>query len=72
MLLSEFRLHHVIQELRGNVRVFARVRPFLPCDGATDEAIPSIIPKSETSLKLVSILYNDNEFPNQIISASSN
>ena len=55
MLLSEFRLHNVIQELRGNVRVFVHFRPFLPGDGATDEAIPSIIPKSETSLKLVSI-----------------
>ena len=27
------RMHNVIQELRGNVRVFARVRPFLPGDG---------------------------------------
>lgn len=25
-------LHNQIQELRGNVRVFARVRPFLPSD----------------------------------------
>ena len=55
MLLSEFRLHNVIHELRGNVRVFARFWPFLLGDGGTDEAIPSIIPKSETSLKLVSI-----------------
>ena len=27
------KMHNVIQELRGNVRVFARVRPFLPGDG---------------------------------------
>jgi kinesin family protein C1 len=27
------KLHNLIQELRGNVRVFARVRPFLPSDG---------------------------------------
>lgn len=27
------QLHNKIQELRGNVRVFARVRPFLPSDG---------------------------------------
>jgi kinesin family member C1 len=26
------KLHNLIQELRGNVRVFARVRPFLPSD----------------------------------------
>eukprot|EP00605_Chrysophyceae_sp_TOSAG23-4_P001596 GSChrysophyteH1.ASY1.ANO1.1752.1 assembled CDS len=28
------KLHNTIQELRGNVRVFARVRPFLPSDAA--------------------------------------
>jgi len=27
------KLHNVIQELRGNVRVFARVRPYIPLDG---------------------------------------
>jgi kinesin family protein C1 len=27
------KMHNLIQELRGNVRVFARVRPFLPSDG---------------------------------------
>ena len=27
------KLHNLVQELRGNVRVFARVRPFLPSDG---------------------------------------
>jgi len=27
------RMHNLIQELRGNVRVFARIRPFLPKDG---------------------------------------
>ena len=27
------KMHNLIQELRGNVRVFARVRPFLPNDG---------------------------------------
>jgi kinesin family protein C1 len=27
------RLHNLVQELRGNIRVFARVRPFLPGDG---------------------------------------
>lgn len=26
-------LHNLVQELRGNIRVFARVRPFLPTDG---------------------------------------
>ncbi len=27
------KLHNLVQELRGNIRVFARVRPFLPGDG---------------------------------------
>ena len=27
------KLHNLVQELRGNVRVFARVRPYLPSDG---------------------------------------
>lgn len=37
------KLHNVIQELRGNVRVFARVRPFLPGDGLTPETSNSVI-----------------------------
>ena len=48
------RMHNTIQELRGNVRVFARVRPFLPDDGVSDDEEPHIFPKSETSLKIVS------------------
>ena len=33
------RLHNLVQELKGNIRVFARVRPLLPSDvsGANDE-----------------------------------
>ncbi|KAN0123623.1 hypothetical protein V8E52_002955 [Russula decolorans] len=33
------RLHNLVQELKGNVRVFARVRPLLPSDvsGTNDE-----------------------------------
>lgn len=50
------KLHNVIQELRGNVRVFARVRPFLPNDGvdASDGNTPdTIIPRSDnTSLRI--------------------
>jgi len=50
------RLHNVIQELRGNVRVFARIRPFLPDDKASDDDQPCILAKSETALKLVSFI----------------
>lgn len=31
--LARRKLHNLVQELRGNVRVYARVRPFLPNDG---------------------------------------
>jgi len=46
------KLHNTIQELRGNVRVFARVRPFLPSDavqssGGVSES--SIVPRSDGS-----------------------
>jgi chromosomal replication initiation ATPase DnaA len=30
------KLHNTIQELRGNVRVFARIRPFLPNDNESE------------------------------------
>ena len=48
------KMHNLIQELRGNVRVFARIRPFLPGDGCDDDTPPMCVPKSETALKLVS------------------
>jgi len=48
------KMHNLIQELRGNVRVFARIRPFLPGDGCSDDALPCIVPKSETSLNIES------------------
>jgi len=46
------RLHNLIQELRGNVRVFARVRPFLPGDNVPDHERACVTPISDTSLKL--------------------
>lgn len=47
-------MHNTIQELRGNVRVFARVRPFLPGDGGDNEHNEaSVIPTGTNSLKLV-------------------
>jgi len=43
------RIHNVIQDLRGNVRVFARVRPFLPSDGADSQCV---FPINENSLRI--------------------
>jgi kinesin family protein C1 len=38
-------MHTLIQELRGNVRVFARIRPYLPNDGKRndDNETPDIV-----------------------------
>lgn len=43
------KLHNLVQELRGNVRVFARVRPFLQNDGVdlTNPPQPTIDAKME-------------------------
>jgi len=56
------RMHNLIQELRGNVRVFARVRPFLPGDGVDDDAVSCVVPKSEASLKLMMDEKGSQEF----------
>jgi kinesin family protein C1 len=49
------KLFNVIQELRGNIRVFARVRPFLPNDfprGADQSSYPegAIIPRADLNV----------------------
>ena len=41
------KLHNTIQELRGNIRVFARVRPFLPGDGDDDARKPAVEPGAD-------------------------
>ena len=67
-------IHNTIQELRGNVRVFARVRPFLPNDGVPISTEPSIIIKNDNGLQLVNIcarlriLYNSTHCTNCIFS----
>jgi hypothetical protein len=50
-----YRLHNIIQELKGNIRVFARVRPFLPGDNADDNAEPAIRAMSDVALEIVSL-----------------
>jgi kinesin family protein C1 len=48
------RLHNLVQELRGNVRVFARVRPFLPNDQVDESvATPTVaVAQDGVSLKI--------------------
>jgi kinesin family protein C1 len=50
MKLERRKMFNVIQELRGNVRVFARVRPFLPSDGAAADAVSVVSPLDEFRL----------------------
>jgi kinesin family protein C1 len=44
------KMFNVIQELRGNVRVFARVRPYLPNDQSEADAVPVVTPLDEFRL----------------------
>mmetsp|Transcript_24932 Transcript_24932/g.52202 ORF Transcript_24932/g.52202 Transcript_24932/m.52202 type:complete len:1014 (-) Transcript_24932:390-3431(-) len=41
-------LHNRIQELRGNIRVYVRTRPFLPNDGAARNSSIDILPDGES------------------------
>ncbi|GMH76972.1 hypothetical protein TL16_g07252 [Triparma laevis f. inornata] len=56
------KMFNVIQELRGNVRVFARIRPFLPDDNVAAEALPSVVPRSEFALKVANEKGNEHKF----------
>ena len=42
------QMHNDIQELRGNIRVFVRTRPFLPGDKQTDESPIDVTPDGES------------------------
>jgi kinesin family member C1 len=42
------QMHNRIQELRGNIRVFVRTRPFLPNDGGESESAIDVSPGGES------------------------
>jgi kinesin family member C1 len=42
------RMHNCIQELRGNIRVFVRTRPFLPSDGTACDSAIDVSPDGES------------------------
>lgn len=47
------KMHNEIQELKGNIRVFARIRPFQPNDASAWDEQPCILPKAdECSLEI--------------------
>ncbi len=41
-------MHNAIQELRGNIRVYVRTRPFLPGDNQTDDSPVDVTPDGES------------------------
>jgi kinesin family protein C1 len=45
---SRRQMHNRIQELRGNIRVFVRTRPFLPSDGQSRECAVDVCPDGES------------------------
>jgi kinesin family protein C1 len=42
------QMHNAIQELRGNIRVFVRTRPFLPGDNQTSDSPVDVSPDGES------------------------
>jgi kinesin family member C1 len=42
------QMHNIIQELRGNIRVYVRTRPFLPGDKQNDESPVDVSPDGES------------------------
>lgn len=52
------KLHNQVQELKGNIRVFCRMRPTLPTDGEGEESEPAKIsfPDSDTDSKEVLVM----------------
>ena len=51
------KLHNTVQELKGNIRVFCRVRPILPSDLPEDAA------RSISSLSLITLSNPNNQTP---------
>eukprot|EP00590_Aulacoseira_subarctica_P009351 CAMPEP_0172421734 /NCGR_PEP_ID=MMETSP1064-20121228/7953_1 /TAXON_ID=202472 /ORGANISM="Aulacoseira subarctica , Strain CCAP 1002/5" /LENGTH=913 /DNA_ID=CAMNT_0013162273 /DNA_START=15 /DNA_END=2756 /DNA_ORIENTATION=+ len=64
-------MHNRIQELRGNIRVFVRTRPFLPADGASSESSIAVARDGQTiSIKDKSSKSQDFSF-DKVFSPSS-
>ena len=62
-------MHNIIQELRGNVRVFARIRPFLPDDGKQGEEseAPFVSHEGDAIVTVVSTTFKSKVFSYSLI-----
>jgi kinesin family member C1 len=58
------RLHNMVQELKGNIRVFARVRPLLPTEISSTPSSGSVVTRSSTPDDSAHIAAN-MEFPDK-------
>jgi kinesin family protein C1 len=66
------QMHNRIQELRGNIRVFVRTRPFLPNDGQSAESAIDVSPDGESLAILDQRSGSDHDFKfDKVFSAST-
>jgi kinesin family protein C1 len=65
------RLHNMVQELKGNIRVFARVRPLLPFDCSPSSSSSSSSGSDDSMDVMAKIIFPDNHDHREITLSTS-